>query len=291
MAQHLRDFTTISPSAKSVLLMKGYTTIPYAKQVADLLQGPEVFGIDFSDRDFWFWIRVMHFEARYRSIDQLLHRAGCTNVLELSSGYSLRGLHLCATNPHIHYIDTDLPEVMAAKQQVMDALQVGGDAQGRYELLPLNALDEQAFNEAVGRFDDGPLAIVNEGLLMYLNEAEKIQLCRHIYSALKKRGGYWITADVYVKRFGQMPAAMPQTPQEAEFLQQHHIDDNKFDDYTAARKFFEQQGFEFVEEAVVDFKELSVIPHLLEVMPPEVRDSKDPPPKIQATWMLKAVSH
>jgi hypothetical protein len=37
------------------------------------------------------------------------------------------------------------------------------------ETLPLNALDEAQFAETVGRFPQGEIVIVNEGLLMYLN--------------------------------------------------------------------------------------------------------------------------
>jgi hypothetical protein len=31
------------------------------------------------------------------------------------------------------------------------------------------------------------------------------------------------------------------------------------------------------------------LPQLMKVLPEEVRNSKEPPPKIQATWMLKAI--
>jgi hypothetical protein len=40
MSQPLKDFTSVSPSAKSLLMMKGYTNIPYAKETAALMQGP-----------------------------------------------------------------------------------------------------------------------------------------------------------------------------------------------------------------------------------------------------------
>ena len=83
----MKDFSSISPSAKSLLMMKGLTTIPYAAETAALVHGDEVFGLDFANKDFWFWIRVMHFENRYRTIDQLLQYTGSKNILELSSGF------------------------------------------------------------------------------------------------------------------------------------------------------------------------------------------------------------
>jgi len=289
MSQEQKDFSSISPSAKSLLMMKGYTNIPYARQTAALMQGGEVFDLNFEDKDFWFWIRVMHFESRYWSIDQLLKQTDSKNILELSSGYSLRGLDLCVKDESIHYIDTDLPAVVAVKQDMISTLQLDNDVKGAFELLSLNAMDVSAFNSVTNRFGNGPLTIVNEGLLMYLNVEEKKQLCHTIHSTLKQRGGCWITADVYVKRSAEMTAKMPQSKSEAEFLEQHNIEENKFDSYEAAQIFFKEQGFEIVTEAVPDYAGLSVMPHLLKVLPEEVRNSKEPPPKIQATWMLKAI--
>src|SRR5690606_9169317 len=128
-----KDYSSISPSAKSLLMMKGYTNIPYAKETAALMEGKEVFDLDFNDKDFWFWIRVMHFESRYWSIDQLLKQTNSKNILELSSGYSLRGLDLCVKNNNIHYIDTDLPEVIAVKQNMINQLQLDKNVKGNFE--------------------------------------------------------------------------------------------------------------------------------------------------------------
>jgi O-methyltransferase involved in polyketide biosynthesis len=184
----------------------------------------------------------MHFELRYWSIDQLLKLTNYSRILELSSGYSLRGLDLCVNDAGVHFIDTDLPEIIATKQQMIDQLQLAKDVKGKLELLPLNALDEQAFNATVNRFSDGPLAIVNEGLLMYLNLEEKKQLCKTIHSTLKQRGGCWITADVYVKRSAEMQASLPQSKSEATFMEQHNIEENKFDNYEAAENSLKNRG-------------------------------------------------
>lgn len=289
MPKKQKDFTSISPSAKSLLMMKGYTDIPYAKQMAALMTGSEVFDLDFNDKDFWFWIRVMHFENRYWTIDQLLKQTGNKNILELSSGYSLRGLDLCVNDKSIHYIDTDLPEIVELKQSMIAELQLDKEVKGQFELVPLNAMDASAFNQVVSRFANQPLTIVNEGLLMYLDGAEKKALCSTIHNTLKQRGGCWITADVYVKRSEEMTARLPQSKSEAAFFEQHNIEDNKFESYEAAAAFFEEQGFKLVKEAVPDYQQLSAMPHLLQVLPEEVRNSKNPPPKIQATWMLEAV--
>ncbi len=287
MPQKLKDFSSVSPSAKSLLKLKGNTNIPYAKQAAGLIDGGEIFNLNYDDKDFWFWMRAMHFESRYRSVDQLLKQTGNTNILELSSGYSFRGLDLCERDESIRYIDTDLPDVVFTKQGMIDALPVGEGVKGRFELLQLDVMDAAAFNDIVNMFGNGPLTIINEGLLMYLNQEEKVRLCSTILKTLKQRGGCWITADVYIKRPPEMADRVPYTSSERSFFEQHSIEDNKFESFESARSFFKSQGFEIVTEAEPDYQSLSVIPHLMKVLPEELRNRKEPPPKMQVTWMLK----
>jgi len=86
-----------------------------------------------------------------------------------------------------------------------------------------------------------------------------------------------------------MTYTLPKSESEKAFTEQHHIEENKFESYDAARAFFKEQGFEVVKEAEPNYKDLSVMPHLLKVLPEEMRNRKEPPPKIQATWMLRAV--
>lgn len=286
MPDQMRDFSSVSPSAKSLLLMKGETNIPYARQTANLMKGPEIFDLDFERKDMYFWLRVMHFESRYWSIDQLLQKTDSKNILELSSGYSMRGLDMC-TREDVHYIDTDLPDVIDTKQQMINELGLGKDLRGKLTFQPLNALDKAAFESATSQFDDQAVTIVNEGLLMYLNTDEKKRLCGNIRDILEKNGGCWITADVYPRRSANMKAAIPQSESEIAFHEQHQIEENKFSSFEDARIFFNEQGFEISEEANVDFTSLSVIPKLMKVLPPEVLKSKEPPPKIQSTWKLE----
>ncbi|MDR3609431.1 MAG: hypothetical protein P4L27_02585 [Ignavibacteriaceae bacterium] len=42
----IRNFNTISPSAKSLLLMKGLTNIPFAKEGAEFIMYPEPYSRD-----------------------------------------------------------------------------------------------------------------------------------------------------------------------------------------------------------------------------------------------------
>lgn len=279
-----RDFNTIAPSARSLLLMKAHTNIPFARQVAELLKSPEKFVPDFDNKDMTFWARTLHFENRYRSIDNLLSGLDIKNIIELSSGFSFRGLE-ASENKEVHYIDTDLPSVIEIKKEFIPALKTVA-APGLLELLPLNALDEEQFRKIADRFPAGEIVIVNEGLLMYLSLAEKEKLCNIIYKILSERGGYWITADVYIK--SQLEKLNLKIDKDtAEFMAQHKIEENKFSSFDEAGAFFKRMGFDIDKEANVDPSGLSSMKYFLDNIPEEnlsvIRNS----PKMQTTWRLK----
>jgi O-methyltransferase involved in polyketide biosynthesis len=282
-----KDYSSISPSAQSLLLMKGITGIPYAREAAALIPEAVQGSFDTRSRDIRFWVRVCHFESRYQSIDQLLGPTGISNVLELSSGYSFRGLDM-ATKQTVHYIDTDLPDVVAVKQSMLQQLSAGKELKGTLELEPLNAVDSEAFKAIVDRFPGGPLAIVNEGLLMYLNREEKQQLCRNIHAALSQKGGCWITADIYIKS-PEMVDTMYQGEREKQFFEQHNIEENKFGSMEEAEAFFNEMGFRVVKEAEPDYSNVSGMEELMKLLSPEMVAKMQQAGKKHTTWMLEAV--
>lgn len=281
-----RNFNTISPSAKALLLMKGYTNIPFARQTCELMQLPEKYVPDFTYRDLTFWARVFHFERRYWSIDVLLEELSIKNILELSSGFSFRGLEK-TKHKEVHYIDTDLSEVIEPKKELIPALQNENVEQpGKLELLPLNALDEEQFKAIVNRFSGEELVVVNEGLLMYLDIHEKEKLCKIIYNILKERGGYWITADIYVKK--KHPEFSPALDEQTkEFFIQHRIEENKFESFAEAEAFFKRMGFIIDEVAEVKKSKLSSLKYLVKSATLKQLFVMRKAEKMQATWRLR----
>jgi O-methyltransferase involved in polyketide biosynthesis len=280
-----RNYKTISPSAKSLLLTKAITKIPFARQAAELMMYPEKFNPDIINKDIGFWTRVVHFENRYWSIDQLLKGLPIKNILELSSGFSFRGLEAIKQNK-IHYIDTDLPDVITAKKDFISALQPDSSkAEGKLEILPLNALDEKNFDEIITRFPAGEIVIINEGFLMYLDADEKEKLCRIIYKTLKQRGGYWITADIYIK--SQIKDHNLKIEHDKHFFEEHNIEDNKFDSFEAAKSFFNKAGFLIDKEAEPARSNLSSLKYLLASEKSDELLKRSEANKIRATWRLK----
>ena len=236
-----RDYSTISPSAKSLLLMKAQSTIAFAKEAAALLFGdivPEELGD--AAQIAGAKSRLRHFEARYRSLDILLEEAGCSRVLEIGAGLSFRGLELARTRDTF-YLDTDLPEIVALKAELVAKMHPA-PLTGTLRLQALNALDSAAFRAAIEDVPAGPIAIANEGLLPYLDQEEKTRLAENVRSALRDRGGVWLTADVYVRH---QKGAAPTVGygRSRKFLEQHRVEENKFSDWEAAEKFFTMNGF------------------------------------------------
>lgn len=245
-------------------MMKAQTSLPFARRAAELLWGASA--VEQSERETsatpWGVGRRHHFEHRSRSIDAALDAIGATRILELAAGLSFRGLDWAARRADVFYLDTDLPEMAATKADLVGRLHPE-PLPGTLLVKPLNALDADAFRATVGLVPAGPLAVAQEGLLMYLGDAEKAALAANVREALLARGGSWITADVYVPS-----AVQPQRDERTtKFLEQHRVEENKFADFAAATRFFAANGLSVVRR-----------------MSPEI----DPWP-VRQTWVLEAV--
>src|SRR5689334_19915264 len=134
-----RDYFTISPSARQLLLVRAGTSLPFAREAAELVFGPAALAEAHPDA-----ARRRHFELRARSIDDALAELAATRVLELASGLSFRGLALAAARPEMAYLDTDLPEMAAHKAALVPRLHPAPLA-GTLRVEPLDALDPIAF--------------------------------------------------------------------------------------------------------------------------------------------------
>jgi O-methyltransferase involved in polyketide biosynthesis len=234
-----RDFSTISPSAKALLLVKAQTSLPYARRAAELLWGAA--SVEAAEREASASpeaaTRRRHFELRAQSLDAALDLLGANRVLELAAGLSFRGLAM-AQRAGVFYLDTDLPELVSVKASLVESLRPAS-LPGTLRIGALDALDADAFRAAIRAMPAGPLAIIHEGLLMYLDEGEKARLAASIRDALLERGGTWVTADVYVR--SKTPVYREERTKR--FLEAHRVEEKKFADMAAAEAFFTSNGF------------------------------------------------
>ncbi|MFX1337770.1 MAG: hypothetical protein ACFFDK_04105 [Promethearchaeota archaeon] len=281
-------FDSISPSARSLLLTKSLTTIPFAKEAVDILwnENPPQFTQEKLNSN-RFILRCIHFETRYWSIDEALSKLGIKNILEFSSGFSFRGLSQCK-NPEIHYIDTDLPQLIENKKKIVQELA------NKYCNYPidnlfiqdLNVLDENTFTEIIDLFPPGPVAIVNEGLLVYLEQEQKKKLCTIIHKILSNRGGNWVTADIYIKKNGQSALTIFDD-QGTEFVSKHHVEENKFESFESAKAFFANCGFEIYKKIEVPPAQVSSRRMLAKIPRSKLEELKGRK-KTRETWTLNA---
>jgi O-methyltransferase involved in polyketide biosynthesis len=211
--------------------------LPYAREAAELLLGGDEVRAAATPSDAAAAVRRRHFELRARSLDDALDRIPGASVLELAAGYSMRGLARAA-RVDVDYLDTDLAPVVERKRAVVARLAPPALA-GRLRVEPLDALDADAFAATVASLRPGPVTIVQEGLLMYLDRNDKARLARSIRAAIAAHGGAWITADIYLRSSGDVR----REPEVERFLAEHRVEDHKFGSWGEAEAFFQEEGF------------------------------------------------
>lgn len=283
-----RDYSTISPSAGWLVKLKAFTQIPFAREAAQIMF-PQEMNRDTSHFTLEERIAIVrwmiHFENRYWTVEKLLEETNPQRILEISSGYSFRGIDWCKRLP-VHFIDTDLPELINIKTNIANQL-IDDSAQsltGKLEVLPLNAMDRESFMETMSRFSPGPVTIVNEGLLVYLGDEEKKQLCSTIHDVLKQHGGYWVTGDIYIKTTEKQPDA-PFNEFSSEFRKMHRLDENRFDDLATAEQFFTDNGFNINKKLSLLPEKLSAASFLGDRKEAAIQKMQQSP-SVRETWCL-----
>jgi len=129
------DYDKIIHTAFMVSKARQFTDIPYAKELAQLVEAQrlvELSGSQNQDKSALLTARV---EARYKAINQVMAQYQIGQVLELASGLLPRGLFM-SCHPNITFIESDLPRMIRCKQQLVDPslqklLQTGTNLTGR----------------------------------------------------------------------------------------------------------------------------------------------------------------
>lgn len=263
----------ISPTAKIAAYWKSLSDIPFSKEIAVALQAEQTAQESLGDN-----IKNMAsfspliLEARYKAIDAALMKSGAQRVMELACGLSPRGLQLAAAG--IQYIGTDLPEILAESQPVINSIgwRLGLPMQ-HLHFQAANVLDKAQLENAADHFQGKAFDICNEGLLMYLNPLEKRTMAAHIKGLLNASGGCWITNDVLFSDIRkQLFAALSGSSKELYTSVLGNISEqvgrsitaNDFADEAAALSFYEAAGFEIEKIPFYDgsypFSTLHLVP-------------------------------
>jgi len=193
-ASALAAHDRISPTAKFVAYLRTFTDIPYSAEIAVACKAEETFKemVGENPQNF-LWI-ALTVEMRYKSLDAALERYRSKTIIELASGVSPRGL-IRSKDDSCNFLETDLPEILAEKKSIVTDI-LGDQPRENLHWMLVDVMKKEHFLN-IERFGEGPVTIINEGLLPYLSHAKKEKVARSIHRLLKKRGGVWITPDVY----------------------------------------------------------------------------------------------
>jgi O-methyltransferase involved in polyketide biosynthesis len=238
----MKEFEKISPTAKLVAYSRTFTDIPFAKEIAIKSNAKQSFEEQTGDiRGSPIW------EARYKVTDKIIKEHGITQVLEIASGLSPRGLSM-TRNSDVVYVATDLPQILEEEKEIAQSiLAQSNESRPNLHFQAVNALDMESLSKAVTFFKkDKSLAVITEGLLPYFSMEEKQTLAKNIHKIFSEYSGCWITNEVYSKD------ALKKISQSADDFAKNRMKqdqynilsgNNVFSDEAEINRFFEQEGF------------------------------------------------
>lgn len=253
------DASLISVTAKVAAYYRQFSDIPFAREIAQRIGAEAAFdqivrehGLDRDKLTFY----APMFEARYKSLTQLILKSGASQILELASGYSFRGLDL-SRGDALGYVETDLPGVVAVKQPLLDEVrrQHGLPARPRHVVTAADALDFDQVRAAAAGFDPRqPLTVLCEGLIMYLSRAETERLATNVRQLLGSfAGGVWITPDFTFKDEAKdLPPERVRLREAITGVTQRQLDASSFDDVPRLTEFLARAGFRVRVHSQID---------------------------------------
>lgn len=234
-----KDFEEISSTAIVTSYPRIFTDIPYEKEIYEWLNKHCNEKVKLNK------MLAPEIEARYKLISKLLDNSKITQVLELASGYSSRGL--IYSNKEYNYVEMDLENVCNNKINIIKSIKK--DIPKSLNIISGNALNKEDFLKCNNYFEDNkPVAVLNEGLLRYLTFEEKKIVAENVFCILKKYGGVWITCDVTPKKFIESQnKALPEFNQNLNKITTRNNLNDRFDDIDHVKSFFGNIGFEVCE--------------------------------------------
>ena len=253
------DLSRISVTAKIAAYYRQFSDIAFAGEVARRIGADDAFeqilrehGLQRDKLTFY----APMFEARYKSISQLIGKSGCSQVLELASGYSLRGLDLTQRSA-ARYVEADLPDVVATKLTLLDDVrrQHGIPPSPLHVVTVADALDFEPVRTAAGGLDHGlPLMVLCEGLIGYLTREETERLASNVRALLGAfGGGWWICPDFSFRaEVGSLPPERVRLREAITGVTQRQLDASAFEDDGDLTAFLARVGFDVRVRSQID---------------------------------------
>ncbi|MDF5711950.1 MAG: class I SAM-dependent methyltransferase [Nostoc sp. S4] len=247
--QQINDFDKIVLTGFMVSLARQFTDIVYAQELAQLIEKEGLVKLSQPQNQDKSVLLTARVEARYKAINQVIAQYQITQVLELASGLLPRGL-LMSKNPNITFIESDLPEMIRYKQQLIQQL-VG--ERSNLHFIEIDATSRPSeFIKSTPLLKAGqPVMILCEGLLTHLTLVEKELVCTNIREMLHRYSGVWITSDFIdtgsLMRSQQDDSGLKKLLQAGTNLTGRSLVNNNFGTLEQARQFVYEQGFRATE--------------------------------------------
>ena len=249
----------ISATAKVSAYYRKFSDIAFAAEVAALIGAEDAFADIVREHGLEpdkLTTYAPMFEARYKSITQLIHKTGASQVLELACGYSFRGLDLSRDHA-LSYVETDLPDVVATKLGLLD------EVRSRHGLAPspshavaaADALDVEQLRAATSGLDrDRPLLVLCEGLIGYLTRDETSRVAANVRALIDEfERGWWIVPDFAFKtEIRNLPPERIRLREAITGVTQRQLDASAFEDADDLASFLGRFGFEAQVRSQID---------------------------------------
>jgi O-methyltransferase involved in polyketide biosynthesis len=245
------DVAQISVTAKVSAYYRKFSDIAFAAEVATLIGADDAFaeiardhGLEPDKLTFY----APMFEARYKSITEIIRKSGATQVLELACGYSLRGLDLTRDGSTC-YVETDLRDVVARKLELLDEIRGRHDIR-RNPLHVVTAADALYIDQLRGAtavFDRArPVMVLCEGLIGYLTREETSRLADNVRTLIGEfSGGWWIVPDFAFKtEIQNLPPERIRLREAITGVTQRHLDASAFEHADDLAAYLRGVGFD-----------------------------------------------
>jgi methyltransferase (TIGR00027 family) len=180
---------------------------PYARRMAGDLGGSIVREVPHGESMAWAVI------VRTAVMDEMILdciEKGCTQLLNLGAGLDTRAFRL-QLPPALRWIDVDLPSMVAHRRTCLkyhsarcDHAHMAGDVTDAAELDQILCLARKGRHKGK---DKGPMLVVSEGLLVYLQAAQVSRLADRLQAESTAR--WWLTDLVSPMLLGMVGASWP----------------------------------------------------------------------------------
>jgi O-methyltransferase involved in polyketide biosynthesis len=265
------NYEMISPTALAVANSRVFSDIPYAREIFTALEEIErKNGRSLYQNVLRFREVAPTYEARYKLVNKLLLESKQKQILEIASGLSPRGIFFTQQGP-IQYVEMDLPDVILTKRAVLE--KVRKELPNNLHLETGSALNLKDLEVATRHFNPNKeIAIINEGLLRYLNLDEKSAVAKNIHSLLQVFGGVWITPDITLKTGLAKENKFISIIENTKKVTGVDINQNAFENQDEAKKFFERLGFKVEVHSFLEVEDELVSPFKLKFSKEKVRE-------------------